>query len=561
MIMADSLIAYDVAPIVGTWGVASDKPLVGAFEAYVPTRAPRPSGTFNTPIASLPGVPGWLERQDYLYDYYFRIWLIPSGQLDIGGLSSEQHIAILVWNAFPDGPKTLRALDVEGMDENRLVGPGNPPLVFGPLEFQNYTLILSENGTPVIDVNMIWRFDGERPQQLEVTGFRAKTWAIPVDWRNPPVDRFEWLTDVQESRSGFEQRMELRQAPRRTIEGTFVVTGQDLGWFDAMLFSWGARGFLLPVWYDKTVLSKPLANGEDRVYCDTTDREFTAGGFILIGNDLRTAVAMQVIDVYPDGVLLKRPVSTGQAKGTFTWPARQCRVVNPVNQTQHTAGVIEMRVTFEITDQDDIPPIPSDTMLNGSQVLTREHNFLYTIDRTYARKLTILDNSTGLPQWIDLSNWSQITRQIKLMLKDRANRRNFIGWLSSISGRLTPFWREDRETLLEMTDNQGVGETALLHIKPVGFPTLLYGQPCRMALVLRHKSGAVYYRRILAAQVDVATGDELLTLDTNLPASVPSDWLLISYLEFVRLDADAIEIAHRSDEVSEVQFALRGIKQ
>lgn len=559
--MADSLIAYDVAQVAGTWGVASDAPIVRAIDAYAPWQAHGSNGAFNTPIDTLPAVPGWIERQDYLYDYYFRIWVVPSGLLDIGGLSSEQHIPILVWNAYPDGPKTLTALDVSGMDKNTLVGPGNPPIEFGPLEFQNYTLILSANGTPVIDVTMIWRFDGAVPQQLEVTGFRAKTWPIPVDWRNPPVDRFEWLTDVQESRSGYEQRMELRQAPRRTIEGTFVVTEDDLGWFDALLFSWGARGFLLPVWYDKTVLSQALPNGEDRVYCDTSYREFTAGGFILIGDDLRTATAMQIVEVYADGVLLKRAVSSSIAKGTSVWPARQCRLNNPVQQTQHAAGVVEMRVTFEITDQDDIPAVPSTTTMNGYQVLTREHNWLYTINRAYARKLTILDNTTGLPEWIDLSNWSQITRQIKLLLIDRANRRDFIGWLASVSGRLTPFWREDRETMLEMTDNQGVGETSLLHIKPVGFPTLLYGQPGRMALALRHQSGAVYYRLIVAAQTDVATGDEILRLDTNLPASVPSDWRLITYLEFVRLDADAIEIAHQSDEVSEVQFTMRGVKQ
>jgi len=559
--MADTLVTYDAATVVGTWADDAQTGVTDAADANVQSTP----GTGLAPGAVAATVPpattAWMEQQEFFFDFYFRIWITPSGLDDIGGVSSEQTIQISVWNAYPFDTKTLASVDIQGLDDNTLVTPGNTPLDFGILAMKNYTLIVSASGTPVIDVLITWNFTGEPALSLNVVGFRTKIWAVPLDWRNPPLDRFEWLTDVQESRSGFEQRLELRQAPRRTIEGTFIVTGDDLGWFDAMLFSWGARGFLVPIWYDSTILTAALPNGSARVYCDTTDREFVVGGFVIIGNDLRTAAAMQISEVYSDGLLLTRPVSVDIDSNVSIWPARAARVTSPAQQTQHTAGVIEMRITFEITDQDDIDPIASDTSMDGYQVLTRDHNWLYTIERSYARKLTILDNSTALPQWLDLSNWSQITRQLKMLLQDRSNRRDFIGWLSSVAGRLTPFWREDRETMLRMTASQPVGETALLHIVPIGFPTLLYGQPCRMAVSMRHVDGTVYYRKIVNAQTDVTTGDEVLTLETTIPASVASDWRLISYLEFVRLDADAIEIAHQSDEVSEVQFSIRGVKQ
>lgn len=559
--MADTLVPYDAATYAGTWG--DDAPGYPTDAVDVNSFLLRGLNAGNGLAATMvpPATTAWMEQQEFFFDYYFRIWLSPSGQYDIGGVATQQDIPILVWNAYPSDIKTLASLDVQGIDDNTLITPGTPPLDFKPLEVKNYTLIVSATGTPTIDVLMTWNFTGDPAVSLEVTGFRAKTWAVPIDWRTPPVDRFEWLTDVQESRSGFEQRVELRQAPRRTIEGTFVVTNDDLGWFDALLFSWGARNFLLPIWYDSAALAADLPIGANRVYCDTTDREFTVGGYVLIGYDLRTASAIEITDVYSDGLLLKHNTKVDRESGTTIWPARLCRVVSPAQQTQHTAGVVEMRVTFEIMDQDDIDPIASDTSFDGYQVLTREHNWLYTIDRSYARKLTILDNATSLPTWLDLSNWSQITRQLKIMIKDRANRRDFIGWLSSVAGRVTPFWREDRETMLQMTDNQPVGDTSLLYIEPIGFPSLLYGQPCRMAISMRHVNGSVYYRNVVNAQTDVGTGNEIITFDTTIPASVPADWRLITYLEFVRLDADAIEIAHQSNEVSEVQFAVRGIKQ
>jgi hypothetical protein len=559
--MANSLESLEYLIVPGTVAAAPGSPYgLFADTNNTLTRGTN-SGSYNTPVSTLPQRTAWLEQQDFFYDYYFRIWIKPVGNYDLGGVSSDQIIPISVWNAYPYTPKTLASITKAGYQNDVLLEPGPTPLVFSPLKMLSYTLTVSSDGDPVIDILTTWNFTGEPPQTLEVVGFRAKTWPLSPDWRNPPLDRYEWLTDVMESRSQFEQRTQLRQAPRRSIEATFVATGDDLGKLDALIFAWGSKNFLLPVWYDKTALSSSLMVGTTRVYCDTTDREFLENGFVLIGNSIDTAAAAQVIEVYPDGLLLKRPITRTFDPGTTVWPARQCRIVSPLSQTQHTSTVVEMRVKFEITDQDEIAPIPSATTYAGYQVLTRPHNWLYSIDRDYSRKLNILDNSTGLPKWIDLSNWSQVTRRLKVLLRDRSNRKNFIGWLSSVSGRLTPFWREDIEQLLKMTANQGPGDTALLHIEPIGFPAMLYGMPNRMALALWHKNGTTYYRKILAAATDAATGDELLTLDAAIPASVPSDWQRITYLELMRLDADAIEIAHQSDTVAEVQFAIRGIKQ
>lgn len=519
------------------------------------------SGSFNSPVNALPPTTGTLERQDFFYDFYFRIWVTPSGIFNLGGISSEQRIAVDVWNAYPDSAQTLSAINATGMDDSSLIEPVSTPHTYAPLELQQYTLVVSSTGAPSIDILLDFVFDGLPLNSLEVTGFRAKVWPLQTDWREPPLDRYEWLTDVMESRSGFEQRVELREVPRRTIESTFVVTDNDLGWFDALLFAWGARGFLIPLWFDQSKLTQAFFGGGTRLFCDTTGREFGAGSYILIGSDLRTAFAAQVAEVFTDGVSTTRPVPGNYLTNDLIWPARAVRVTSPAQQAQHTAGVVEMRITFEVTDQPDITPVPSATLYKGLQVLTREHNWADDITRTYERKITILDNSTGSPLWIDLNNWAQITRQLNFLLASRVDRQNFIGWLSSVSGRCVPFWREDRETMLQMTVRQDPGATALLRIVPIDFPTLLYGMPNRMAIVLRHIDGSVYYATVLTAATDVVNGDELLTLDVNLPASVPSDWRLITYLELMRLDADAIEIAHASDEVAQVQMTIRGIKQ
>lgn len=388
-------------------------------------------------------------------------------------------------------------------------------------------------------------------------------WEFPLDWKAPPLDRLEWLTDVISSYDNHEERAGLRQEPRRTLEVGFTVKTDRLGRLDALVYGAGSQDYLIPEWMDATELTLALVTGHDVLECDPSNRNFTEGSYILIGDDPSNFIVSQIEFVgstyigLTEGLVLPETLPLG----TKIYPARICKLISPARQQQVSAGVLTMRATFQVDDQPFYSGIPTGTSFGGVQVFLRSHNWADNIQRDYDRSLDILDSSTNTPRWIDKSGFAQITRSGKFVLRDRADRWAFIQWLYSILGRLMPFWKEDRESVIQLSPRQGTTTTSSLHMLPFGFVEFLKSQPCRTAIILRHIDGSIYYRNIVDAGVDGTSGDEVLTLDSSIRGSVPSDWLLISYMELVRLSADAVEIAHEAATVAQVAVSFIGVRQ
>lgn len=519
------------------------------------------SGSFAPAISALASANAELTHEDFLFDFYYRFWVTPDGLQSLGSVATEQHVRISVWNAFPDQSHVLSAVAVTGLDGAALDIPAETPITFSPLQSLDYTLKVYPSGPPDIDITVRFSFTGLSDQQVEFLGNRARLWEFPLDWSTPPLDRYSWLTDVIPSYDNSESRAALLEEPRRTLEATFTVKRERLARLDALLYGWGARPFVLPVWTDSTALTGAAAAGDLVLACDTTSREFAPGGYALVGADPTTMTACLVESVSDGALSLARPFVGAAASGTPVFPARIGRLIGPVQQQQASAALVRQRVSFQIDDQPFYAGTPTGTTFNGLQVFLRGHNWADGINRAYTRMLTVLDNTTGLPEWIDQSNFPSIMRSANLVLRSRADRWNFLQWLYSVMGRLTPFYKENRETVMQVSPRQSGASTNVLHVLPFGFVDFLYQQPQRLALILRHTNGTIYYRNIVTASVDGGSGDELIVLDATIPGSVPSDWLLVSYLELVRLSADAIEIAHVSEEVSQVAISFVGVKQ
>lgn len=385
-------------------------------------------------------------------------------------------------------------------------------------------------------------------------------WEFPLNWAEPPLDRYEWMTDVIGSHANYEERSALRAEPRRKLEASFIVKSDRLGRLDALLFN-GAAYYMIPLWMDVGFLTAPIADGESSIACDTSNRDFFIGGYALIGNDPSSMMSCVISGIHAGSLDLSAPFVGDAPSGTRIYPARKARISSPADQTQQTAGVVSSRVTFQIDDQPGGAGVSTGINFGGFQVLTRRHNWSQGILRSYARSLDILDNSTNTPVWIDRSNFSQITRSNRFLLKSLSDRRAFVQWLYSVQGRLTPFWRENRETIMHFSPRQGPGATNTLHVLPFGFVDYLYQKPQRLAVSLLNSEGINFRYNITSATVDGATGDEVIVLDGMIPAAPVDSWPVISYIELVRLQADAIEVAYLSADVAQVAVGFIGVRQ
>lgn len=72
---------------------------------------------------------------------------------------------------------------------------------------------------------------------------------IKHDWTSPVVERIEFLTSVLVSANKREQRAGKRQFPRRGYEMQYLLSGEKLHEFRAMLSQSTARQAEVPLWH------------------------------------------------------------------------------------------------------------------------------------------------------------------------------------------------------------------------------------------------------------------------------------------------------------------------
>ena len=281
----------------------------------------------------------------------------------------------------------------------------------------------------------------------------------------------------------------------------------------------------------------------------------------MLWSDQSNNEAVEILSLTSSSITLK---GTGTAKawpvGTQALPARIGRITN-ASQMQSAGGLVDGVVHFEITDQPAITAQADTTTFNGVQVLTREHNWAAPINRSYARKMALLDDAVTERVWIDQSNWSHIARQLGFMLDSRSDIVAFRAWLASVCGRLTAFWLPVRETTMQPTRSYAINQSNFA-IQNIGYSLLLASQPNRNTIAMLNKNGTWYYRTVTGATLDIVNGDEILSFSANIPvAHTPSDWLMVCPLELVRLDADAIEISRQNGGLADVSISVKGIKQ
>src|SRR5690606_652011 len=140
-------------------------------------------------------------------DFYERIHVLP-GTFVLGNVLQTATRTFEVWNAHFTS-KTLSAINEVGTEGIALTGgPGDPPIVYGPLRSAVYTATVGLDGP--LSINASYEFDFAAANNVFVvlTGARAVIFAFEPQL--PITERLEWLTDLQESYGGAEQRIMVR---------------------------------------------------------------------------------------------------------------------------------------------------------------------------------------------------------------------------------------------------------------------------------------------------------------------------------------------------------------
>jgi hypothetical protein len=491
----------------------------------------------------------------YLDDFYYRMHVLPS-YIDVGNLTEKALYGVEIFNAWlePVDILEITASDSEGL---ALSGFFLPETVLA-LTSVTGSLLVGMDGPAAIAAKFAFAFSKGDPLELKVEGSRIVTFSIAPDWSSAVKEKISYWTDVLESRDGTEQRIRMRRLPRWGIEYGILESGERVNLFDSMLVGWGARTFLVPVWWMKSALERALEPGESEVMCDTADRGFKPGGLAVVWQDALKCEAAEVLSVSPGSVLLSRPAGRAYEEG-YLVPARLCRMAGAENGLDSlTSSLFRATVSFEAELPEDVPPAEAGDQIDGKDVFPFRHDWSSPRNRKVGWSLNLYDSGTGLPIRTPRRTWPTDSMEAAdVLFGTLAEANAFKAWLARAGGRAGSFWALIEEEQLLPT--RGIESGAnLLYVGNAAYGLLESETRCRNRLFLKTSSGERLSFGVTSYQ-DAGNGEFLLFTDATWPKSVPLEQIArIGFVVLARFDQDDFEIERRHDTLARTSLALKG---
>lgn len=371
-------------------------------------------------------------------------------------------------------------------------------------------------------------------------------WSILPNWRSPITERLEWQSAVLSGAAGAEQRLGLRWSPRRSFEALITPVGPVRTLFDLAVGRVGVDPWYLPVWHDVTFLAAPLAEDETVLPIDTTDREFAAGGFVMLWQDEFTTEVLEIASVGPSSItFVAGPARTWPA-GSRIFPAVKARLYQQPEMARRAGRAMENALRFEVVGSNDVTAATLSPTYLTFPVLTTGPNEAADITHAYVRLFDELDNEVGIPERLHTTDVGFTMQRHTWWGVGRAEHAALRAYFYALEGKVNPTWlptfAEDLYVLDPLT-----AAAASLRVAKCGFTA--YGGPRegRQDIQIALKDGTFIHRRITGSTLNL-DGTENIVLASAVGQNIAlADIERVSFMSLSRLDTDNIEIVHHTD--------------
>lgn len=484
------------------------------------------------------------RHRAFVDDYYYRIHISPK-QIDLGNVVSIQTTPVQLWNAYL-APRPLSS--IEGTDEGILIaGQPSPPMLFTALKELTWDVSVTPEGQPVLDTIVEWVFDNAETAGVRITANRIIAWTFVPDWGEGIVERLTAATDILQSESGVSQRRKLRGSPRREFNGPMYAEGRERQLLDLALFGWSDRIWSIPIWPDIQLLEAGISADVDFIPCSTQWLDFRAGGLAMLrGEDAFTSETLEILEVLPGGLQLKRNTQLAWPAGSRLYPARTAQLLEEPSLSKLTDRLIEAEVRFLVVEVCDWPKWLPATLYRGRPIWDRRPDDSENLTHTAQRLRSTLDSGFAQPLITDTARRAlQVLgqRHLDLGRQDRALLRSFI---YGMAGRQKVVWVPTH--MDDLTLFAPASELATtIDVANIGYSRFSNGKPGRRDIRIERWDGTTLMRRIIgAAELDGQT--ERLALDAALGIELlPADVAKISWMNLMRFESDTQEIEHMTD--------------
>jgi hypothetical protein len=367
-------------------------------------------------------------------------------------------------------------------------------------------------------------------------------WSFAHNWKRSVREALEFNTRVIVSDDGTEQRAELLDNPRRSLDYQCLLASADeRRRADAMLF--GAQGEVwdVPIWTDAVRIGESVEVGQTVLNGDFRWRDFDNDGGAMIWrnsglwelvdllfvSDSAVAISATANSWRPGDVIV--PVRSGylQEKLSGVFKKKDMRAVSPSFELLGTERSVRRFGVFTTEEYRDLP------------VLLRPANTADELSISVADRRVIFDPRTGLKFQTSPEQASRVERVFAWTAHGRESIGQLLDWISSRSGQRLPFWLFSWENDFAPVLPIGDADT-FFDFKKFGFGDYYADASNRRDMAFRLKDGTFLPRRIA---FDSASGDtERCTLSSALGIEVDSNLHTAGFLYPVRFATDRMEL-------------------
>jgi hypothetical protein len=287
-------------------------------------------------------------------------------------------------------------------------------------------------------------------------------------------------------------------------------------------------------------------------------RDFEVGSLVGLVRGLMSEFA-EITEVLSSSISIKSPLERTWPVGTKILPVRPARVQNDLDLTYLTDAVGQATVRFELETEWLVPAATESLDYRGYPVLLTATQWGEDVDTEYTRKLNTIDYLTGRRAIDDLSGIATVRRGQRWLLQGRAAIAAFRAWLAARAGRLTAFWLPSHQSDLKVLSPIGAFDSAIT-VENRGYATNVAGAVGRRDILIVTSTGDRFYRRITAATALTNTTESLAIESALGVPLLPEEIRQVSFLRLVRLESDAVEIAHQTDDTAEVTLAMKSLR-
>lgn len=270
-------------------------------------------------------------------------------------------------------------------------------------------------------------------------------WPFEADWTNPISETLSWLTAIQQSPTGSEQRQSLRITPRRQLDFPVQLYGEERAYFEVMLSKFGRGKWYVPLPQDEVrVEAGALLSGTTSLPIDANFHEIIPGSFLVVRASCYLIELVEVTSVGSGTIGISALVNSYPA-GAAIAPAFVGQISEAVKMSRITTRIFSGTVRFTALQQNAWPI--ADAALatyaltyTDFPVLTQEPNAAEPLDYSWETMVKTVDDGIGIPVFTDTALRPFTTQKLSWFLYGKQERQQFRDFLYAARGKTIPFW-------------------------------------------------------------------------------------------------------------------------